>query len=305
MVFFSVAFLIFVLLTAAVYFLVPKKVRWCVLLFSSLVFYWLNSRLLVFVLIGTALVTFLFGRWIDAVNAKGKAELAERKELTGKEKKAFKDAVKKKTRRILVLGIILVLGTLLFLKYFNFFGSNINSLLGIFRVGAVIPTLQLLLPLGISFYTLQAIAYLTDIYRGKVEADRNPCKFLLFMSFFPQIVQGPIARHKQLAAQLYEGHGFDYRRVTFGLQLILWGFFKKLVIADRLAAPVAEIFANYTRYHGLMVFLGAAFYGLQVYTDFSGGMDIARGVAQIFGIGLEENFTQPYFASSIEDFWRR
>lgn len=239
------------------------------------------------------------------MNAKGKAELAERKELTGKEKKAFKDAVKKKTRRILVLGIILVLGTLLFLKYFNFFGSNINSLLGIFRVGAVIPTLQLLLPLGISFYTLQAIAYLTDIYRGKVEADRNPCKFLLFMSFFPQIVQGPIARHKQLAAQLYEGHGFDYRRVTFGLQLILWGFFKKLVIADRLAAPVAEIFANYTRYHGLMVFLGAAFYGLQVYTDFSGGMDIARGVAQIFGIGLEENFTQPYFASSIEDFWRR
>ena len=305
MVFFSIAFLIYVLAAAIVYFLVPKNYRWCVLLVASYVFYWLNSRLLVLVLLATTLVTFLIGRWIDSENAKGKAELAAREGLTGKEKKALKEALKRRTRRILVLGIVLDLGTLLFLKYFNFFGENINWLLGLFHAPGVVPVLNLLLPLGISFYTLQAIAYMTDIYRGKGAADKNPFKFMLFMSFFPQIVQGPIARHKQLAGQLYEGHEFDYRRVTFGLQLILWGFFKKLVIADRLIAPVAAIFDNVGKYHGLMVFLGAAMYGLQVYADFSGGMDIARGVAQIFGIDLELNFKQPYFAFSIEDFWRR
>lgn len=304
MVFFSLQFLIFVLAAAVVYFLVPKKARWVVLLLASYVFYWLSSHFLVFVLLGTTLVTFLIGRLIEKANTKGKAEMAALC-LSGKEKKAFRESLKKKTRRILVLGIVLVLGTLLFLKYFNFFGENINGLLGLFHIKKAVPVLNLLLPLGISFYTLQAIAYMTDIYRGKCKADTNPLKFMLFMSFFPQIVQGPIARHNQLAGQLYEGHDFEYRRVTFGIQLILWGFFKKLVIADRLSAPVADIFTNYANYHGLMVFLGAALYGLQVYTDFSGGMDMARGVAQIFGIDLELNFTQPYFASSIEDFWRR
>ncbi|MBR6185568.1 MAG: MBOAT family protein [Clostridia bacterium] len=159
--------------------------------------------------------------------------------------------------------------------------------------------------MGISFYTLQAIAYLVDIYHGKVQADRNPAKFLLFMSFFPQIIQGPIPRHGHLADQLYEGHAFDYRRLCFGAQLMLWGFIKKLVIAERLAIPVNYLFENYRNYSGPIVFFAVALYGLQVYADFSGGMDIARGVAQMLGIELALNFKQPYYSTSIEDFWRR
>ena len=159
--------------------------------------------------------------------------------------------------------------------------------------------------MGISFYTLQAVAYLVDINHGKLKPDDNIFKFMLFMSFFPQIIQGPIARHDQLAAQLYEGHAFDYTRVTHGFQLILWGAVKKLIIADRLLIPVATVFENYSNYEGGILLFGAALYGLQVYTDFSGGMDIAQGIAQIFGIQLEINFRQPYFSVSIEDFWRR
>ena len=146
---------------------------------------------------------------------------------------------------------------------------------------------------------------MTDVYRGKISADKNVAKFALFMSFFPQIVQGPIPRHKQLAHQLYEPHSFDYVRVCHGCQLMIWGWFQKLVIADRIAIPVDLIYNNYADYHGLIVFLAAAGYGLQVYADFQGGMDIARGFSQALGIELERNFNQPYFSHSIEEFWRR
>ena len=305
MAFFSFAFLLFVLCVTLIYFVTPGKYQWIVLLAASYFFYWLNSGYLLLVMFASTLVTFLIGRWIEAENGKGQQYLQEHKDLTGKEKKAYKSEIKKRTGRILRLGIFFDLGVLLFLKYFNFFGENINKLFQLASGASPVPTLHLLLPLGISFYTLQAIAYMTDIYRGKITADRNLGKFMLFMSFFPQIVQGPIPRHKQLAEQLYASHTFDYKRFTFGIQLILWGFIKKLVIADRLAIPVNELFDHYENHSGLILFFGAAMYGLQVYTDFSGGMDIARGVSEILGIELELNFRQPYFSTSIEDFWRR
>lgn len=306
MTFASFGFICFVVLVVLLYFLTPRKYRWISLLVSSYAFFWMNSRLLVLILFGTTVITWLTGLWIWSSNKKNSAaEKQQAAELTREELKTLKEKNKKRKRRILILGIILNLGTLVVLKYTNFVFSDIERIAGAWGGNVSLPRINLLLPIGISFYTLQSIAYLVDIYRNKTEPDRNPGKFMLFMSFFPQIVQGPIARHHQLAHQLYEGHDFDYRRLKFGIQLMLWGWIKKLVIADRLAIPVNEIFNHYGSYSGLLVFLGAAMYGIQVYADFSGGMDIARGVAHILGIELELNFKQPYFSVSIEDFWRR
>lgn len=302
MTFVSPKFLLFIALVLCAYFVAPKKVRWIVLLVASYAFYYLSSGKLLLIHMMTTIVTFVVARWIYAINEQGKRELAQSK-LPRKEKKALRAQIKRKARPVLVLGICVVLSLLLVLKYYNFFADNINSLLGASRGG--LPYLSLLLPIGISFYTLQAIAYMVDVYRGKCLPDSNIFKFALFMSFFPQIVQGPIPRYKQLANQLYEPHDFDYVRVCHGAQLVLWGWIQKMIIADRLAIPVNEVFEHYENYHGLLVFLAAAGYGLQVYTDFSGGMDIARGVSQMLGIELELNFKQPYFSTSIEDFWRR
>ena len=301
MAFISLKFIIFIAVVVLVYFLVPKKARWFVLLTASYTFYFISSRYLILILFSGTLITFLTAKAMDRIEQDGQKHIKEL-ELKSKEKKAYKEQIKKRKKAVLTIGIILVLGTLIFLKYYNFFASSVNT---VSHVERGLPILNLLLPLGISFYTLQAIAYMIDIYRNKYRADTNLPQFMLFMSFFPQIVQGPIARHDHLAHQLYEGHDFDYKRMTFGVQLIMWGFFKKLVIADRLNIMTSIIFTEYRNYHGMMIFLTTAAYGIQVYADFSGGVDIARGFAQIVGIELEPNFNQPYFATSIEDFWRR
>ncbi|MDO4797347.1 MAG: MBOAT family O-acyltransferase [Coriobacteriales bacterium] len=300
----DIAFFAFVGITVLVYFITPKRFRWVTLLVASMLFYWINSGWLLLILLGTCAVTFGCALWIEASNKRGKEELkALGQKAPRAEKKAQRAKTKRRSRRILAVGVVLVVGALLLLKYYDFFADNAAGLLKPFGIRP--PHFAFLLPLGISFYTLQAIAYMTDVFRGKATADRNFFKFTLFMSFFPQIVQGPIPRHGQLAKQLYEPHSFDYTRLCHGAQLALWGLFQKMVIADRIAIPVGQVFDNYTQYHGLMLFLAAAGYGLQVYTDFSGGMDIARGVAQMMGIELELNFKQPYFSISIEDFWRR
>ncbi len=301
--FYSFAFILFITACILIYFLFPKKNRWCVLLGSSYFFYFINSHWLLLVHMATAVFTWGMGNWIYRSSLKGSLFLKENPDLSKEEKKAVKTGVKKKVKQILTLGIIVDLGILLFLKYWNFFRGQVDPLFSHF--GLQIPALDLLLPLGISFYTLQALAYMIDISRGKVIPDKNPFKFMLFMSYFPQIVQGPIARHEQLAEQLYEGHPFDFQRLEYGIQLMLWGWFKKLVIADRIGIAVSNILAEPGTYHGPIVFFGFALYGIQVYTDFSGGMDIARGFSQIIGVELEENFRQPYFSRSIEEFWRR
>ena len=244
-------------------------------------------------------VTYGCALWIRDVNDRAKRLTKEQgKDLSREDKKALKARAKKKAGRILLLGVFLDLGTLLLLKYGNFFGS-------MFTPFVKLPTLKILLPIGLSFYTLQALAYMIDVYRGKISPDRNFLKFLLFMSYFPQIIQGPIPRYSQLAGQLYEGHGYDYNRQTRGAQLMLWGFMKKTIIADRIAVPVSKIFDNYQAFPAPLLLLGGALYGLQIYTDFSGGMDIVRGFSQMIGVELELNFNQPYFSRSVEEFWRR
>ncbi len=305
MAFVSGAFIIFIFIISCLYFCVKKNYRWVVLLIGSYLFYWINSTTLIAVIFLMTITTFIVGRIIDSRNQRAAAYLKEQKEYTSEEKRVYKQNNKKINKSILICGVVINLSMLLFFKYFNFFSGNASSLFHGIGIPIVLPELNLIIPIGISFYTLQAIAYMTDIYRGKYGVDNNIFKFMLFMSYFPQIVQGPIARHDHLANQLYEGHDFEYKRCTFGVQLILWGFIKKLVIADRLAVPVNQIFDNYSEYTGALVLLAAIGYGLQVYADFSGGMDIARGISQVLGIELQLNFRQPYFAKSIEEFWRR
>lgn len=164
---------------------------------------------------------------------------------------------------------------------------------------------NLVVVLGISFYTLQIIAYMVDVFRGETLPEKNLFKYALFVSFFPQILQGPIPRFKQLAGQLTGGYVFDYENVCFGLWLMIWGYFQKLVIADRAAIVVNTIFGNAAQYEGFILLLGGVLYSIQLYTDFNGCVCIATGAAQLFGIRLAENFRQPYFSISISDFWKR
>lgn len=303
MAFTSFNFIVFVLVVFCTYFIIPKKWRWVVLLVASYAFYLLSSpKTLVYILF-TTISTFFLGIVVGRLETRYKAHLAENKDTLGKfEKKELKVANQSRKRRVLLIAILLNFGILAFIKYFQIYFNAIGTLMGIqwlhFDTG-------ILIPLGISFYTFQSMGYIIDVYRGKYAPDTNLAKFALFVSFFPQIIQGPISRYDQLAGQLYEGHAFNYTRIKMGIQLMLWGWFKKLVIADRVAFLVDEVFNNYTQYQGTAVILAVIGYTIQIYADFSGGMDIARGAAQIFGIDMVENFQRPYFATTIPDFWRR
>lgn len=302
----SAIFLIFIAVVCIAYFSFPIKHRWIVLLAASYLFYWWNSAYLVFVLAGMTVITWLTGLFLERQNLKKVYYLKIHSgHMTSSERKKYKLSVSRKKKLILFLGIIIDLGVLLFFKYSNFFIGNASSLFQIFGIKIKNLQLDLLIPLGISFYTLQAISYMADIYWEKYKADRNFLKFALFMSYFPQIVQGPIARYDKLAVQFKEGHAFDSTKLKFGCQLILWGFMKKLILADRIGTVVNTVFNNYTDYGGMILLISGICYGLQIYADFSGGMDIATGISQIFGIDLEVNFRQPYFSKSIEEFWRR
>lgn len=300
MAFTSFAFFAFVAATVAVYYIAPLKFRWVVLLVASYIFYWLSSASTMVFLVATTVVTFVAGIFIGNINSKTNAYLEEHgKELDFKAKKAHKAEAKKSKRRIVAAALIIDFGILAVLKYFRVYLAALQIPGLTFDLGAV------LIPLGISFYTFQSAAYIIDLYRSKIEPDRNIAKFALFTSFFPQIVQGPIARHDHLAHQLYEGHKFEYENLAHGAQLILWGAFKKLVLADRAAILVTQVFDNYTDYSGWPIAVAMVFYMIQIYGDFSGGIDIARGVARCMGIDMAHNFRRPYFSDSLSEFWRR
>lgn len=293
----SFAFLIFVAAVVLAYYAAPAKYRWIVLLAASYIYY-LNASAKSFAFIlTTTIVTFYGALRIDSKNKEQKRYLAENKDVLSRdEKKAYKEAVGKNKKRILILVLIIDFGILILLKYFRYYLDVLG--VGLFRG-------DILIPLGISFYTFQSTGYLIDVYRGKYDADTHLAKFALFVSFFPQIVQGPIARHDQLAKQLYEGHPFRYTNLAHGSQLMLWGFFKKLVIADRIGLLVGEVFTDWDQYTGWPVILGMLCYSIQLYMDFSGGVDIARGVAQLMGIDMARNFRRPYFGDSLQEFWHR
>lgn len=284
----SGAFLIFVLAALVVYYLTPRRLQWVVLLIASYGFYLTGGLWAVDYLLFTTLTTWLAGRALGTLNDKRKA--------LPKEDKAGQERIKRRKKWVVLAVALANFGLLYFVKYLDFTAD----LLRLPR-----PGLELVLPLGLSFYMFQSVGYVIDCYRGKYPPEKSLPRFALFVSFFPQMVQGPISRFGELGPQLTAGHGFDADQVKYGVQLAMWGYFKKLVISDRAGVVVATVFGNYTQYRGTMIFAAVLFYCIQLYCDFSGGIDITRGVAQMFGINLAENFRRPLFATSLTDYWRR
>jgi D-alanyl-lipoteichoic acid acyltransferase DltB (MBOAT superfamily) len=221
-------------------------------------------------------------------------------------KKQLKENSKRKCRRAVIIAIVVSLGILSYTKFTKMLIDSINDL--ILNFGTTdfkLSSVSVIVPLGISYYTFSTIGYVLDVYWNRYEAESSFFRYLLYVLFFPHILQGPIARYNRLAPQLFEGHRFDYKRFCFGIQLMLWGFFKKLVIADRLAIFVNNVYGNWENNTGFVILIATFFYAFQFYADFSGCVDIAKGVSEIFGISLDDNFLRPYFSQSVAEYWRR
>lgn len=301
----SLKFPFFVAGIAFIYYVIPKKLQWIWLLLISTAFYVNLSRHLSVYLCISIISVYVLGLVMEKWEGEYKDKLARIKagEITG-DKKELKAANKKRKNKLIWACVIINLGMLVFLKFYNLIVGDINSRFG-GADGQVLPLLKLVLPLGISFYTFQAIGYLVDVYRGKQKAEHNFFRFALFMAFFPQMIQGPISRYHQLAPQFVKEHSFSYEQVCHGFQLMLWGMFKKMVIADRAALMADLVFQNYTNYAGWEYIVALLVYAAQMYGDFSGGIDIIRGVAQVLDIDMVDNFERPYFSKDIPEFWRR
>ena len=294
----SVSFLLFAAAVLLGYYLLPKKIRWCYLLIGSMFFYLMAGvEYLAFILL-TAVSTYLAGLLMDRNLSKQEAYLAENKELLSREeKKEYKAKVKGKNRVIMIICLVINFAVLGLCKFL--LAEPFSSM----AKGTALSFLTLGLPLGISFYMFQSMGYVVDIYRATDKAEKNPLKLLLFVSFFPQLIQGPISRHADLAPQLTEGKDFDGKQFSFGLQRMLWGFFKKMVIADRISAAVIAL--RGPQFTGVGFFLLTVFYAVQIYADFTGGIDMTIGLSQALGIKLEENFVRPFFSKNIAEYWRR
>ena len=298
----SAGFALFVMITAALYFLFPvKKYQWTVLLAASYVFYLFSGwRFLAYILV-TTVTSWGAAIRMEQVSMAAKAVLKEHRDTWDKEqKKEFKGKTGRKTRRVMILTLLLNFGILFVLKYAGFLANAAANRFGFSPV-----TVRWLLPLGISFYTFQAMGYVIDVYRGEIKAERSLGRFALFVSFFPQLIQGPISKYDQLAGQLLEEHHVDFTRIKYGCELILWGLFKKLVIANRAAIAIKVVTEAPEIYSGTTLGFVVLLYALQLYADFSAGIDIARAVAQMLGIDMIQNFRQPYFATSLTDYWNR
>lgn len=308
MLFTSYEFIGFLLILFVLYYLVPKRFQWFLLLAGSYVYYYFAGAFYLAFIITTTVTIWAGGRLIGSLADKEAAFLKTdtAKELSKEEKKSYKAKEKTKRRRIMLLCLLINIGILAVLKYTNFTINNINSLMGLFGSDKKIPFMNLILPMGISFYTFQAVGYIVDVYRGTVKCEKNLLKFALFVGFFPQLIQGPISRYDDLSKTLYEHHYYDWENnVSKGLQRILYGFFKKLVIADRIVIAVNEIIHNTDTYTGMYVLIGMFFYAFELYADFTGGIDITIGIAQVLGIKVTENFHRPFFSKSIKEYWRR
>ncbi len=281
MLFNSLQFLMFFPVVTFGYFLIPFKVRHYWLLFASYYFYmaWNPSYALLMAL--STIITYLSGMLIE--KAPG---------VTAK-------------RWCVATSFASNLAILFFFKYFNFASNLAETVLLRIGIEYNVPTHSLLLPVGISFYTFQALSYTMDVYRGDLKAERSLSKYALFVSFFPQLVAGPIERSKNLLPQFSEKHTFNFDRVKNGLQLMLWGFFQKMVIADRIAIFVNEIYNNIPSYTGIVVVAATVLFAFQIYCDFAGYSAIAIGAARVMGFNLMRNFNSPYLATSIPDFWKR
>ncbi|MDO5382424.1 MAG: MBOAT family O-acyltransferase [Eubacteriales bacterium] len=296
MLFTSYQFIAFVIISLILYYLVPKKLQWIVLLCMNTLFY-VYAGISGIIFIVTTIVTTFFGA-VSINNEKEKCAdyLTQQKDvLTKEQKKDYKLTSVRKQKIYLALPLIINFGILAVLKYTNLFIVTFTSF----------NTVDFILPMGISFYTFQSTGYLVDVYRGIAEVQKNPFRYALFVSFFPQLVQGPISRWNDLKTCLFEYHDFSWSKIQSGLERMLWGYFKKMVIADRAAIGLATIQSDCQTYYGAYAFVGMILYAIDLYADFTGGIDITIGVAEMFGIKLPENFKRPFFSKNIAEYWRR
>ena len=279
------------------YSLTPGKYKKYALLLESLLFYWLISGVyLVYLLLSVGAI-YGFGLWLRSIFA---ARDAAVKAAEKAERKAVKKVYQKRARRVMTLGVLLHIGLILVLKYTGFFLENVNALFGL-----TISIPAFVKPLGLSFFILQSVSYLVDVYRQTIPADGNVLRLGLYLSFFPGIVEGPICRYGDTAQALWDAKPIAYENLCLGLQRIAFGLMKKLVIADRLNPMVEELFSRNDAYPGYMSLVGGVLYTLQLYADFSGSMDAVCGTAQIFGLTVPENFRRPFFSRNISEFWAR
>ena len=287
MLFNSVDFLIFFPIATLIYFALPHKVRYLWLLVCSYYFYMCWNAAYALLLFGSTFITWFSGLAIEAYKRKDDAQS------------------KLRCQGMVAISFTLNLALLMIFKYTGFIITNLNLLFGRISISFALPEFSLLLPVGISFYIFQALSYTMDVYRGDVPVERNLLRYALFVSFFPQLVAGPIERSSRLLEQFYTKHRFSYEQMARGLMMMLWGYFQKMVIADRLAVLVSQVFDYYTYYSGVQILVGCVFFAVQIYCDFAGYSCIAIGAAQVMGFDLMQNFAQPYLAVSIADFWRR
>lgn len=292
---FSLLYIIFVAALLLLYYGLPhirkswSRFQWWILLAGSLAFYLYEGKSHIVFLLGTSLTTYAGGLAMSALDA-GYAR--EKKQIKDRAQRKKRKAVTQRKKRVVLTAVLVFnFGILAWLKYWNV----------LFQSGSLV------LPLGISFYTFQAVSYLIDLYGSKYAPEKNYAKFLLFVSWFPQMLQGPIGRYDRLSVCLFSEHRFDGERAQRALYLILFGLLKKYAVADMLEAPIASIFdsGSMADRSGSMVVFGILLYSVWQYADFSGGIDIVRGVSELFGVTLDENFRQPYFSTSLGDFWRR
>ena len=282
-------FAIFLPVVILIYQITPQKFRWMILLAADYVFFWMISGKLILYLLFATIMTHYIGLWLEtAAQAGGSAK-----------------QVTKRKRKVLAFGILVNLTILIILKYFNFFGENLSALSNMLSLDWDYKKIDFMVPIGISYYTLQTISYMTDVYRGTIPAEKNIVKIALYLSFFPQIMEGPISRFSETAEALWSGKRIEFENIKFGYQRIVYGLLKKIVIADRVAPVVIEVFKHYDTYDGSIVLFGAVCFTIQLYMEFSGCMDIIMGSGQIFGVTLPENFRQPFFAKDASDFWHR
>lgn len=281
MLFNSPEYLIFFLFATAINFVCPPRYRWVWLLAASYCFYAAWGLEYVLLLVVSTLIVYVLA-----------LQIAKTSNQTWR-------------RSLLVLGLVLILGLLLVFKYWGFFGGALRTLSDWLGLSYNVPALRFLLPVGISFYTFQMLSYLIDVHRGEIEPEEHFGRLALFVSFFPQLVAGPLERAGQLIPQFNIEHDLSAPRISSGLQRMLWGMFKKVVVADRLAVYVDAVYNHPADHRGLPVILATCFFAVQLYCDFSGYTDMALGAAKVMGYDLTENFRRPYCSTSIAEFWRR
>ncbi|MBE6553505.1 MAG: MBOAT family protein [Ruminococcaceae bacterium] len=301
----TLSFLLFASLTLLFYFTAPKAKQWWVLLAASYIFYLFAGITYLPFLLYTTTVTYFTARIMQKRADAEDAYVAQHRDIMDKsERKAYRAGEKKRRFKVLLVGLFLGFGLLAILKYTAFAITGVNSICNAFGAkGFTVPSL--LLPLGISFYTFQSMGYLIDVYRKKTRAETNPARLALFVSFFPQIIQGPISRHDALANELFVPHRFNGLAFRSGLCRVAWGFFKKLVIADTALIGVKELVGKTPEFNGVYVLILIVLYSIQIYGDFTGGIDITIGLSEAMGIRLAENFNRPFSSRSTKEYWRR